>query len=133
MNIFIYNLNTITNKSRYINGVQIHPDNTISNLLAQFSGLNTDLINNICNTFKVPTQIKTKFLSTKLLSNILNYVEKNYLVRTNLKRTVRDNIKRLIKIKAYRGIRHNLGLPSRGQRTHTNSYTQKKLGKRRHK
>ncbi len=60
------------------------------------------------------------------LNAIRKYIEQNYKVEGDLRREIAMNIKRLIDIGCYRGIRHRIGLPVRGQRTQTNAKTRKK-------
>jgi len=63
------------------------------------------------------------------LTAIRDILERNYVIEGDLRRQVTQNIKRLIEIGCYRGVRHKLGLPVRGQRTRTNARTRK--GKKR--
>eukprot|EP00877_Chromochloris_zofingiensis_P007845 jgi/Chrzof1/3313/Cz12g20170.t1 len=58
---------------------------------------------------------------------VIQLVNEKYKVGDELKRSIRDDILRLIDIKSYRGKRHELGLPARGQRTHTNAQTARKF------
>jgi len=60
------------------------------------------------------------------LNAIRKYIEQNYKVEGDLRREIAMNIKRLMDIGCYRGIRHRIGLPVRGQRTQTNAKTRKK-------
>jgi len=59
------------------------------------------------------------------LTKIREYIDKNITVEADLSRVVSGNIKRLKEIKAYRGLRHSAGLPTRGQRTKTNTRTKR--------
>ena len=59
------------------------------------------------------------------ITKIRNFIESNYKVEGELRREVSANIRRLIEIGSYRGIRHRKGLPVRGQRTHTNARTRR--------
>jgi small subunit ribosomal protein S13 len=59
------------------------------------------------------------------VSKVRRFIEDNYQVEGDLRREVQQNIKRKIEIGSYQGIRHRLGLPLRGQRTHTNARTRK--------
>ncbi|WP_457570580.1 30S ribosomal protein S13 [Desulfovulcanus sp.] len=68
---------------------------------------------------------KTDDLSAEEVNLIRNEIEKNYKVEGDLRREVAANIKRLMDIGCYRGLRHRRGLPVRGQRTHTNARTRK--------
>jgi small subunit ribosomal protein S13 len=58
---------------------------------------------------------------------LTEFIQANYLVGDELKRSVRDSILKLINMKCYRGLRHSAGLPVHGQRTHTNASTARKF------
>ncbi|MBW3661920.1 MAG: 30S ribosomal protein S13 [Actinobacteria bacterium] len=64
-------------------------------------------------------------LSDDEVQRLRQHIENNYRVEGDLRREVANNIKRKIEIGSYQGIRHRLGLPVRGQRTHTNARTRK--------
>lgn len=68
---------------------------------------------------------RVKDLSEDDLSKIRSYIDKNLMVEADLKREVNTNIRILKEIKSYRGLRHNLRLPVRGQRTKTNARTKR--------
>ena len=68
---------------------------------------------------------RVKDLSEEEVNEIRTYINKNLMVEGDLRRDVALNIKRLIEIGSYRGIRHRRGLPVRGQRTKTNARTRK--------
>lgn len=72
--------------------------------------------------------IRTKDLTDSEISSIQNVINNNYIVEGELQRIVSTNIKRLKDIKSYRGLRHSINLPTRGQRTRTNARTRR--GKR---
>ncbi|MCZ2126386.1 MAG: 30S ribosomal protein S13 [Anaerolineales bacterium] len=74
---------------------------------------------------KVSPDTRIKDLTEAEISAIREYVAKNYKVEGDLRREVQMNIKRLIEIGSYRGLRHRRNLPLRGQRTKTNSRTRK--------
>ncbi|MGD2111759.1 MAG: 30S ribosomal protein S13 [Gammaproteobacteria bacterium] len=78
----------------------------------------------ICNTTGVRPDMKIKDLSESELENIRNEIAR-YTVEGDLRRTVSMNIKRLMDLGCYRGIRHRRGLPVHGQRTRTNGRTRK--------
>ena len=77
-----------------------------------------------CEATGVGTDTKIKDLSEPEIENIRNEVAK-YTVEGDLRRTVSMNIKRLMDLGCYRGMRHRRGLPMRGQRTRTNARTRK--------
>lgn len=68
---------------------------------------------------------RIKDLSEEDVAKIRDFIEKNYIVEGDLRKEVGMNIKRLIDISCYRGIRHRKGLPVRGQKTKTNARTRK--------
>ncbi|HUT34821.1 MAG TPA: 30S ribosomal protein S13 [Planctomycetota bacterium] len=73
----------------------------------------------------IDESVRAKDLSEDELSRIASIVDKNYMVEGELRRMVAQNISRLRDISCYRGVRHRLGLPTRGQRTRTNARTRK--------
>lgn len=89
----------------------------------------------ICDAAKVPETMKVQDLSEEQVSSLRTIIDKGiplpdgtrevFRVEGDLKREVTENIKRLIEIGCYRGLRHRRGLPVRGQRTHTNARTRK--------
>lgn len=78
----------------------------------------------ICKTLDIHYQTKITNLSVDVVENVRNEVAK-YVIEGNLRREVGLNIKRLVDLKCYRGVRHVKGLPVRGQRTKTNARTRK--------
>jgi len=73
----------------------------------------------------IDESVRAKDLSEDELSRIGSIIDKNYMVEGELRRMVAQNIARLRDIGCYRGLRHRLGLPVRGQRTRTNARTRK--------
>jgi len=89
----------------------------------------------ILKAAEVDPELRVEELSGEQVAKIRQEVEKNYKVEGTLRTEITENIKRLISINSYRGLRHKRGLPVRGQRTHTNARTRKgprpSIGKRR--
>lgn len=83
----------------------------------------------ICEETKIDRMKKIEELSEAELVRIREYIDRNYKVEGDLRRDVNANIKRLMDLGCYRGLRHRKSMPVRGQRTHTNARTRK--GKRR--
>lgn len=110
-----------------IAGVNIPVNKHIVIGLTAIFGIGRTRANNICSLLKVNPQTKVKDLSENELESIRSELSK-YRVEGDLRREVAMNIKRLIELGAYRGLRHRKGLPVRGQRTKTNARTRK--GKR---
>lgn len=95
--------------------------------LKSIYGLNTHNSFFICNYLGLNPKSKTSTLTKIELTSIEYYIEQNYITKLNLKQEIQLNIKNLIKLKCYKGKRHSLGLPVRGQRTRSNGKTQKRL------
>ncbi len=112
-----------------ISGVDIPNDKHICVALTYIYGIGRSTADKILDKLNISKGIKARDLSEDELVKIREYIESNYTIEGDLRREVTQNIKRLIEINSYRGIRHKRGLPVRGQRTHTNARTRK--GKRR--
>ena len=78
----------------------------------------------LANTGVIP-DARVKDLTDSEITQLREYINQNYKVEGDLRREVQLNIKRLIEIGSYRGLRHRRGLPVRGQRTRTNARTRK--------
>lgn len=81
----------------------------------------------ICNNLNISIRSKLNQLSQKDIKSITDFIDTNYIIGNKLNRNKVNCIKNLINISSYRGFRHVKGLPLRGQRTHTNSKTSRKL------
>lgn len=112
-----------------ISGVDIPNDKHICIALTYIFGIGRSAAETMLDKLNINKSIKAKDLSEDELVKIREYIGNNYTIEGDLRREVSQNIKRLIEINSYRGIRHKRGLPVRGQRTHTNARTRK--GKRR--
>ena len=88
-------------------------------------GIGRTAAKNILEATGVNPDIRVKDLSEDDLAKLRDYIDKNYEVEGDLRRSTALNIKRLIEIGCYRGVRHRKGLPVRGQRTKTNARTRK--------
>lgn len=108
-----------------IAGIELPPNKQIEFALTYIYGIGRTSSVIILNKVGVPRNKRVKDLSEKEVEAIRKEIESNYKVEGALRMEVVDNIKRLININAYRGIRHKLGLPVRGQRTRTNARTRK--------
>src|SRR3990167_8201954 len=113
-----------------IAGVNIPVQKHIVIGLTSIYGIGRNRAKVICLSASVKPETKVKDLSEAELEHLRNEVAK-YRVEGDLRREVSMNIKRLIELGAYRGLRHRRGLPVRGQRTRTNARTRK--GKRKGK
>lgn len=112
-----------------IAGVDIPRDKHISIALTYIYGIGRSTAKKILNDLNIKEDTKSKDLTEDEIVRIREYIDNNCKVEGDLRREVSQNIKRLIEINSYRGIRHKRGLPVRGQRTHTNARTRK--GRRR--
>jgi len=112
-----------------ISGVDIPNDKHICIALTYIFGIGRSVAEAMLDKLNINKSIKAKDVSEDELVKIREYIENNYTIEGDLRREISQNIKRLIEINSYRGIRHKRGLPVRGQRTHTNARTRK--GKRR--
>ena len=108
-----------------IAGVDIPRDKHISVSLTYIYGIGCSLAKKMLEDLSIPPDRKTQDLTEDEIVKIREYIDDNYKVEGDLRREVTQNIKRLIEINSYRGIRHKRGLPVRGQRTHTNARTRK--------
>ncbi len=79
----------------------------------------------ICETLNIPLGTSTDDLTEGQVIAIRKLIDDEYQVEGDLRRSTQMNIKRLMDLGCYRGLRHRRGLPVRGQRTHTNSRTRK--------
>lgn len=108
-----------------IMGVDIPLEKRIEISLTYIFGIGGALSSQILEEVGIDSSIRTKNLNENDLKKIANVISNKYTVEGDLRQTVKRNIKRLKDIKCYRGIRHKLGLPVRGQRTRTNAVTRK--------
>jgi small subunit ribosomal protein S13 len=111
-----------------IMGVDIPREKKMEISLTYLFGVGRTFARKILDEAKVDWNKRAKDLTEAEVSAITNIIQKTAKVEGDLRREIQTNIKRLMDIRAYRGIRHLRGLPVRGQRTHTNARTRK--GKR---
>ena len=112
-----------------IAGVDIPREKRVEIALTYIYGIGRSSSRKILSVTKINPDIRVKDLTEDMVSKLRREIETNYRVEGDTRREVQDNIKRLVEIGCYRGMRHRLGLPVRGQRTHTNARTRK--GRRR--
>ena len=108
-----------------IAGVDLPRDKRIEAALPYIYGIGWSLSRQILKRTGVNPDTRVRDLTEDEVSRLRDVIEKEYKVEGELQREVAMNIKRLIDIGCYRGIRHRRGLPVRGQRTHTNARTRK--------
>ena len=107
-----------------IAGVDIPRNKRVEISLTYIFGIGKSTSNKILEKAGVDKDIKVKDLTEEQVAQIRNFVEE-YKVEGELRKEIRLNIKRLLDIKSYRGLRHRNGLPVRGQKTKTNARTRK--------
>ncbi|RMH55798.1 MAG: 30S ribosomal protein S13 [Candidatus Hydrogenedentota bacterium] len=108
-----------------IAGVDLPRDKRIEIGLTAIYGIGRSLSNKILAQARVNPDTRVKDLTDTDIASIREVIDRQYRVEGDLRADVQRNIKRLIDIGSYRGIRHRRGLPVRGQRTHTNARTRK--------
>ena len=106
-------------------GVDIPREKRIEAALPYLYGIGRATAHRILDVAKVEYGRRAKDLSEEEISRITSIIQTKYLVEGELRRDITQNIKRLMDIGAYRGLRHRKGLPVRGQRTRTNARTRK--------
>lgn len=108
-----------------ISGVTIPNEKQIMFALRYVYGIGPKASEDILGRAQVEPTVRVKNLTDQEISRIQDVINERYIVEGELHRVVTTNIKRLKDIKAYRGIRHQNNLPSRGQRTKTNARTRR--------
>lgn len=111
----------------YIFGKQLPVTKKIINSLVNIFGINFYQSKKICRKIGFNPSVRIKSLKKVQINKLIKYIDKNLLIEQDLKKKKIQNKKNLINIKTVRGLRNLKGLPVRGQRTHTNSKTCKKL------
>jgi small subunit ribosomal protein S13 len=108
-----------------IAGIDLPGEKRIEISLTYIFGIGMSTATKILDQTGVDPSIRTKNLSEEDTAKLRSVIESEYKVEGALRSEVAGNIKRLMDIGSYRGLRHRRGLPVRGQRTHTNARTRK--------
>ncbi|SHJ83919.1 30S ribosomal protein S13 [Propionispora hippei] len=108
-----------------IAGVDLPRDKRIEIALTYIYGIGLTLSKTILAATKINPDTRTRDLTEEEVAQLREAIDKDYRVEGDLRREEQLNIKRLIEIGSYRGKRHRMGLPVRGQRTKTNARTRK--------
>ena len=108
-----------------IAGVDIPDNKKVPYSLAYIYGIGIKSGFKICEEAGIDPEKRVKDLTEEEIAKIRKIIETEYKVEGDLRKEIAMNIKRLMEIGCYRGIRHRLGLPVRGQRTRTNARTRK--------
>jgi len=108
-----------------IAGVNIPANKRVVISLRYIYGIGPAKAREICTRLGIPESKRVNELSDEEIIRIRELIDREYKVEGDLRREVAMNIKRLMDLGCYRGLRHRRGLPVRGQRTHTNARTRK--------
>lgn len=108
-----------------IAGVNIPTNKRVEIALTYIHGIGRTKAREICERVGIPLERRVFDLSESEVIRVRETIDQDHLVEGDLRRSVAMNIKRLMDLGCYRGLRHRRGLPVRGQRTHTNARTRK--------
>lgn len=108
-----------------IAGVNIPDKKRVEIALTYVYGIGSVSAKQICASLGIPSSKRAHELDEAEIARIRDYIEKNFTVEGDLRREISMNIKQLVDLGSYRGVRHRKKLPVRGQRTHTNARTRK--------
>jgi len=108
-----------------IAGVNIPTNKRVQIALTYIHGIGTTKAKEICKTVGLADEMRVNALSDSEVVRIREVIDAEHMVEGDLRRETSMNIKRLMDLGCYRGLRHRRGLPVRGQRTHTNARTRK--------
>jgi small subunit ribosomal protein S13 len=108
-----------------IAGVNIPTNKRVEVALTYIHGIGDTFARQICEKVNIPRERRVSQLTESEVSQIREVIDRDYMIEGDLRREVAMNIKRLMDLGCYRGLRHRRGLPVRGQRTHTNARTRK--------
>ena len=109
-------------------GVDIPKQKTVEIALTSIFGIGRKSARDISEKAGIKSSIRAKDLTEDEVAKLTTVIQRDYMVEGDLRRDRTQNIKRLMNIGCYRGLRHRRGLPVRGQRTHTNARTRKGPG-----
>jgi small subunit ribosomal protein S13 len=101
------------------------PNKPVAIALTYIHGIGQTRAKEICGKASVANATRVNQLSEEEVIRLREIIDRDYVVEGDLRREVAMNIKRLMDLGCYRGLRHRRGLPARGQRTHTNARTRK--------
>jgi small subunit ribosomal protein S13 len=108
-----------------IAGVNIPTNKRVIVALQYIHGIGAGKAREIMQKVNIPDERRVSQLTDQEVLQIREVIDRDYMVEGDLRREVQLNIKRLMDLGCYRGLRHRRGLPVRGQRTHTNARTRK--------
>jgi len=108
-----------------IAGIDLPRNKRVDVALTYIHGIGRSTASRICAKAEIPPESSADALADAELVRLREIIERDHKVEGDLRRDVSQNIKMLMDIGCYRGLRHRRGLPVRGQRTHTNARTRK--------
>jgi len=108
-----------------IAGVNIPTNKRVVIALQYIHGIGAKKAQEICDKASIPPERRVNELTDSEILQVRESIDRDYVVEGDLRREVSMNIKRLMDLGVYRGLRHRRNLPVRGQRTHTNARTRK--------
>ena len=108
-----------------IAGVNLPTNKRVVIALQYIHGIGAKKADEIMAALSLPMERRVSQLTDQEVLQIREMIDRDYVVEGDLRREVQLNIKRLMDLGCYRGLRHRRGLPVRGQRTHTNARTKK--------
>jgi small subunit ribosomal protein S13 len=108
-----------------IAGVNLPTNKRVVIALQYIHGIGQKKASEIMETLNLPAERRVSQLTDQEVLQIREMIDRDYMVEGDLRRETSMNIKRLMDLGCYRGLRHRRGLPVRGQRTHTNARTRK--------
>lgn len=108
-----------------IAGVNIPTAKRVEIALTYIYGIGPVLAKKVCTEVGIPSERRVNQLTEEEVLRIREVIDRDHKVEGDLRRDTAMNIKRLMDLGCYRGLRHRRGLPVRGQRTHTNARTRK--------
>lgn len=108
-----------------IAGVNIPTNKRVVIALQYIHGIGSALAQEICDKVGITAERRVNQLTDAEVLQIRETIDRDYIVEGDLRRETAVNVKRLMDLGCYRGLRHRRGLPVRGQRTHTNARTRK--------
>lgn len=106
-------------------GVNIPDGKRVEIALCYIHGIGRYSARAICQALEIPSARRVQDLTDAEIVKLREKIDAEFRVEGDLRRETATNIKRLMDLKCYRGLRHRRGLPTRGQRTHTNARTRK--------
>lgn len=108
-----------------IAGVDLPKNKRLEIALTYIYGVGLKRSQDVLKALSLSPDMRSEQLTEAQVAQLTSYIQTTYVVEGDLRREIQQNIKRLVSINCYRGMRHRLGLPVRGQRTRTNARTRK--------